>query len=302
MKTAMQTVKTATDAISRGKALPKSAMHAARSLGSGDSSAKAAVSGGLDALKQTGEKVLGTKSGSANEGGPKVTNIIEAIDVGAPRQLVYDQWTRFQEFPSFTKKVEGAEQVSNEKLRWKAKIFWSSRAWESTIIEQVPDERIVWRSTGAKGYVDGAVTFHELTPDLTRVLLVIEYHPKGLVEKTGNLWRAQGRRVRLELKHFQRHVMTHAVLAKNGGVEGWRGEIRDSEVVKSPETSGADEKKQRTGARKSGGSSRSDKSSGTGRSTNRSSGTKRSSSAGSSSGGSSSGRRSSGKSSAAQDK
>jgi hypothetical protein len=38
------------------------------------------------------------------------------------------------------------------------------------LVEQVPAERIVWRSKGAKGYVDGAVTFHELTPDLSHRL------------------------------------------------------------------------------------------------------------------------------------
>lgn len=77
------------------------------------------------------------------------------------------------------KKLEQVEQVSDEKLRWKAQVFWSHRSWESTIVEQVPDERIVWRSKGDKGYLDGAVTFHEVTPDLTRVLLVIVYHPRA---------------------------------------------------------------------------------------------------------------------------
>ncbi|GLY82208.1 hypothetical protein Airi02_001400 [Actinoallomurus iriomotensis] len=296
VETATKTVKAATNAVNRGKAAPKAAISAAKSLGSGGSTAKHAVSGGLDALKKAGEKVLGKKSGQTNENPSKITNILEEIDVGAPRRLVYDQWTRFQDFPGFTKKVEGTEQVSDEKLRWKAKIFWSSRSWESTIIEQIPDERVVWRSTGAKGHVDGAVTFHELTPDLTRVLLVLEYHPKGLFEKTGNLWRAQGRRVRLELKHFQRHVMAHAVLAKEDDTEGWRGEIRESEVVKSHETAVAEEKKQQSNAKsggssdtgKSSGSTRSRKSSSTGRSSSRSSNTKRSSSS-SSSGGSSSG-------------
>jgi hypothetical protein len=41
------------------------------------------------------------------------------------------------------KKVKNTEQVADEKLRWKAKIFWSTRTWESTIIEQVPDERVL---------------------------------------------------------------------------------------------------------------------------------------------------------------
>lgn len=165
----------------------------------------------------------------------KVTNIIEEIDVGAPVRVCYDQWTRFTEFPTFMKKVENVEQESDETLNWKANILWSHRAWRSTIIEQVPDRRIVWRSEGDKGSADGAVTFHEVGPDLTRIVLVLEYHPKGFVERTANVWRAQGRRARLELKHFARHVMTEAVLHPDQ-VQGWRGEIRDGQVVATGET------------------------------------------------------------------
>ncbi|SFK44621.1 Uncharacterized membrane protein [Streptosporangium canum] len=173
----------------------------------------------------------------------KLINIVEALDMGAPRRLVYDQWTQFQDFPSFMKKVEGVDQQSDEKTTWKAQVFWSHRTWESTIVEQVPDQRIIWRSKGAKGYVDGAVTFHELSPDMTRVLLVLEYHPQGLFERTGNLWRAQGRRARLEFKHFRRHVMMQSLLHPDE-IEGWRGEIRDSKVVKDHETALREEQEQ----------------------------------------------------------
>ncbi|GAA1531905.1 hypothetical protein GCM10009678_12720 [Actinomadura kijaniata] len=184
------------------------------------------------------------KRGGKGGGGKKVklTNIVEYVDVGAPRRLAYDQFTQFQEFPSFMKKVQSVDQVADEKLHWKAKIFWSARTWESTIVEQVPDRHIVWRSKGSKGHVDGTVSFHELAPNLTRVLVNLEYHPQGLFERTGNLWRAQGRRVRLELKHFRRHVMTQSLL-KADEIEGWRGEIRDSEVVKSHEDALAEEEK-----------------------------------------------------------
>ncbi|PQP09811.1 cyclase [Rhodococcus opacus] len=177
------------------------------------------------------DAVTGGGGGGSGKGKKlKLTNIVETIDVGVPVQLAYNQWTQFADFPSFMKKVERVEQESDEKLEWKAQIFLSHRTWEATILEQVPDERIVWRSKGAKGFIDGAVTFHEVTPDLTRIVLILEYHPKGLFEKTGNLWRAQGRRARLELKHFARHVMTQSILHPDD-VEGWRGEIRDGEVV-----------------------------------------------------------------------
>ncbi|MDI9974801.1 SRPBCC family protein [Rhodococcus sp. IEGM 1307] len=200
---------------------------------------KSLFSGLTDKVKETASDVKDAVTGGGGGGSGKgkklkLTNIVETIDVGVPVQLAYNQWTQFADFPSFMKKVERVEQEADEKLEWKAQIFLSHRTWEASIIEQVPDERIVWRSKGAKGFIDGAVTFHEVTPDLTRIVLILEYHPKGLFEKTGNLWRAQGRRARLELKHFARHVMTQSILHPDE-VEGWRGEIRDGEVVEPEE-------------------------------------------------------------------
>jgi hypothetical protein len=186
------------------------------------------------------EKVAGIFRGGKGKGGQgkrklKLTNIVESIDVGVPIRLVYNQWTQFSDFPTFMKKVESVDQPEDGKTNWKAQVFWSHRTWEATVIEQHPDERIIWRSKAPKGHVDGAVTFHELGPSLTRIVLVMEYHPQGMFERTGNLWRAQGRRARLELKHFERHVMAHAVLNQED-IEGWRGTIEDGEVVKDHET------------------------------------------------------------------
>ncbi|MEU6645333.1 SRPBCC family protein [Saccharomonospora sp. NPDC046836] len=210
----------------------KAALTGAKEVAEGKAPMSAALTAGLSKLRDKVKNAVGGLGGGEDK--LKLTNIVESIDVGVSIDLAYDQWTRFTEFPSFMKKVENVDQVAEEKLEWEAKILWSHRSWESTIQEQIPDERIVWRSTGDKGYVDGAVTFHELAPQLTRIILVLEYHPKGFFEYTGNLWRAQGRRARLELKHFQRHLMVHAVLHPDE-IEGWRGEIRDGEVVDGSE-------------------------------------------------------------------
>ncbi|WP_203596291.1 SRPBCC family protein [Actinomadura bangladeshensis] len=192
--------------------------------------------------KEKVQDALGAGGGGGGGGADeaKAVTIIEEFDVGLPRRVAYDQWTQFADFPSFTSKVESVEQESDEKINWRARIFFSHRNWESTITEQVPDERIVWKSKGAKGYVDGAVTFHELAPTMTRVLLVAEYHPDGFFEKTANLWRAQGRRLRLDFKHIKRHMMTQTLLNQEE-IEGWRGEIRDGEVVKTHEDAVKDE-------------------------------------------------------------
>ncbi|MEV7073901.1 SRPBCC family protein [Streptomyces sp. NPDC093990] len=175
----------------------------------------------------------GKKKGGA---GQKPTVIIEYIDVGVDLRTAYDQWTQYQSFSTFAKGVKSANRADDTHTDWQAKIFWSSRSWKATTTEQVPDERIQWTSEGAKGTTKGVVTFHKLADNLTRVLLVIEYYPTGLFEKTGNIWRAQGRRARLDLKHFARFITL-----KGEAEDGWRGEIQDGEVVKSHEDAVAEE-------------------------------------------------------------
>ncbi|WP_040790010.1 SRPBCC family protein [Nocardia paucivorans] len=220
-----------------------SALTGVEKLAGGSSPMQAVMSAGMDKLGRTAkdkfasvkDALTGGKGKGSGSKKLKLTNIVEYIDIGVPIDLAYDLWTRFAEFPKFMKKLEQVEQVSDEKLSWTGKVFWSRRTWESTILEQIPFERIVWRSKGAKGYIDGAVTFHELTPNLTRIVVVLEYHPQGVFEKTANMWRAAGRRCRLELKLFQRYAMSEAVLHPDD-IVGWHGEIRDSEVVEDDET------------------------------------------------------------------
>ncbi|MER6471650.1 SRPBCC family protein [Streptomyces collinus] len=189
----------------------------------------------MNAVKNIG----GGKGKRKGGGGNKPTVILESVDVGVPVRTAYDQWTQYQDFSNFTKGVKSASRASDTDSDWQAKIFWSSRSWKAHTTEQVPDYRIQWTSEGAKGTVKGVVTFHPLGENLTRVLLVLEYYPSGLFEKTGNIWRAQGRRARLDLKHYARHISL-----KGEAEDGWRGEIRDGEVVKSHEDAVAEEEEQ----------------------------------------------------------
>ncbi|MEU5400227.1 SRPBCC family protein [Streptomyces sp. NPDC005963] len=210
----------------------------------GDSPVKALVSEKAKGVKDTvvdkakdtfgGGKDKG--KGKGKSGGGKSMNIVEVLDVGVPLRTAYDAWTQYEEFSSFAKGVQDVSKSEETLSDWKVKIGPSARSFKATVQEQVPDDRIVWTSEGPKGTTRGAVSFHELAPSLTRIVLVVEYYPSGFFEKTGNLWRVQGRRIRLDFKHFQRYVTL-----SEDEPEGWRGEIRDGEVVVSHEDAVAEE-------------------------------------------------------------
>ncbi|MFE6407136.1 SRPBCC family protein [Streptomyces sp. NPDC057837] len=217
----------------------KLALDGGRKLAEGKGPVRAALETGGSHLKDkvTGAfKNLGGGKKGKGRSGNKPTVIIEHIDVGVPLRTAYDQWTQYQDFSTFAKGVKSASRDDDTHSDWQAKIWWSNRSWKAKTTEQVPDDRIAWTSEGAKGTTKGVVSFHRIADNLTRVLLVIEYYPSGLFEKTGNIWRAQGRRARLDLKNFARFITI-----KGEAEDGWRGEIRDGEVVTSHEDALAEE-------------------------------------------------------------
>lgn len=219
----------------------KLALEGGRKVAEGKGPLRSALEMGGSRIK---DKVTGAFKGLGGKGkgkgkgrsGNKPTVIIEHIDVGVPLRTAYDQWTQYQDFSTFAKGVKAASKADDTTSDWQLKVWWSNRSWKAKTTEQVPDDRIAWTSEGAKGTTKGVVSFHELTDNLTRVLLVIEYYPSGFFEKTGNIWRAQGRRARLDLKNFVRFITI-----KGEAEDGWRGEIRDGEVVRSHEDALAEE-------------------------------------------------------------
>lgn len=147
--------------------------------------------------------------------------IKEAIDVGVPLETAYNQWTQFGDLPSIMGGPQNVEQESDEETRWTVKIGPSRRRWNARILEQVPDERIVWESTEGAEH-RGVVTFHSLDTTLTRVHVEMEYFPHGAIEKIGNVFLAARRRTRKDLRLFK-----HYLELAGSETGAWRGEIHE---------------------------------------------------------------------------
>jgi uncharacterized membrane protein len=152
--------------------------------------------------------------------GPGETSTIEeSITVDVPVSTAYNQWTQFEEFPKFMSTVESVRQVDDTHLHWRARVGGQLKEWDAEITEQIPDQRIAWRSTGDSDNA-GVVTFHKVSESRTRVMLQMDYTPKTLSEKLADAGGAVKMTARGNLKRFKQ------LLESRGAETGaWRGTV-----------------------------------------------------------------------------
>ena len=151
-----------------------------------------------------------------------MAEVIETIDVDVPVRTAYDQWTQFEEFPSFMDGVERVVQVDDTHLRWEAEIAGKRATWEAEITEQHPDERVAWKATGGKGHA-GVVTFHRLSDESSRVTVQLDWQPEGVTENLGAALGFDDRQVRKDLARFKELIESRGVASG-----AWRGDVEPS--------------------------------------------------------------------------
>ncbi|HWD21897.1 MAG TPA: SRPBCC family protein [Burkholderiales bacterium] len=150
--------------------------------------------------------------------------IEKSIEVKCPVRTVYNQWTQFEEFPRFMTGVKEVKQLDDTHMRWHAEIWGRDKQWDAEVVEQVPDQRIAWRSTSGDAPNAGAVRFEPLGPDRTRVHLTLAYEPKGVVENVGDAIGVLSARVQNTVEDFKKFI------EKRGSESGaWRGEVHGGE-------------------------------------------------------------------------
>jgi uncharacterized membrane protein len=148
-----------------------------------------------------------------------MANYEHSVDVNVPVSTAYNQWTQFEAFPQFMEGIESIQQVSDTELLWHAEIAGVDQKWRAVITEQTPDHRIAWTSTsGAKNA--GAVTFHQIDDNTTRVMLQIDYDPEGFVENVGAALGIVEGRMKEDLERFKDFI------ERRGEATGaWRGTV-----------------------------------------------------------------------------
>ena len=148
-----------------------------------------------------------------------MSNITKSIDVNVPVRTAYNQWTQFETFPEFMEGVEEVRQLDDTNLHWRTNIGGHKAEYDAVVTEQVPDERVAWRSSTGKPNA-GVVTFHRLGEDQTRVTVQIDYEPEGFTESVGDKLGFDDRRIQGDLEKFKEFIESRG--APTGA---WRGEV-----------------------------------------------------------------------------
>ncbi|MEW6156404.1 MAG: SRPBCC family protein [Verrucomicrobiota bacterium] len=154
-------------------------------------------------------------------------SIEKCIEVDVPVTTAYNQWTQFEEFPEFMEGVKSVKQLDDKRLHWCAEIGGKEKEWDAEIFEQIPDQRIAWRSMSG-AFNSGMVNFESLGPDRCRVHLKLNYDPSGFMENMADALGVVSRRVEGDLKRFKEFIES-----RGGETGAWRGEIHGREVQSS---------------------------------------------------------------------
>lgn len=144
----------------------------------------------------------------------------KTIEINVPVRTVYNQWTQFEEFPRFMEGVKQVRQVDDTHLHWKAEIAGQEKEWDAEITEQIPDQRIAWTSRGGT-MTSGVVTFQPLSDATSKVMLHMEYDPKGVAENIGDAVGAVSQRVEGDLERFKQYIET-----RGQETGAWRGTVK----------------------------------------------------------------------------
>lgn len=154
-----------------------------------------------------------------------MSKVEQTIDVDVPLRSAYDQWTQFEEFPRFMEGVEDVRQIDARHCHWRTKVAGVRREFDTEIVDQLPDQRIAWRTTGGDVRQMGVVSFQPLDEAHTRVRLAMDVEPGGMAEKAADAMGMLDRRVKGDLKRFKGFMEE-----RGNATGGWRGRIRPEDA------------------------------------------------------------------------
>jgi uncharacterized membrane protein len=126
--------------------------------------------------------------------------------VDVPLAAAYKQWIDFESFPQFLDAVTNVETTSETYSHWTLSVGRLTREFDAEILEQLPEQRVAWRTIGGDISFSGRAEFEAVDGDSTRVTLTVVWQPSTATERAAAALGADDRTVRMALRSFKQHT------------------------------------------------------------------------------------------------
>jgi uncharacterized membrane protein len=148
-------------------------------------------------------------------------HVVRAITVNRPVEEIYSFWRAFENFPRFMRHLEEVRDLGNGRSHWKVRApAGMSVEWDAEVVEDVPNERISWRSEeGSEIPNEGTVSFLAAPGGRgTEVVVELRYDPPA--GKVGQLFaklfrEEPGQQVYDDLRAFKQVLETGEVMVSD---------------------------------------------------------------------------------------
>ncbi len=138
-----------------------------------------------------------------------MTEARHTVTIKAPIAAVYQQWLDVESFPRFVPAVREVTTSAEIYSHWTLSIGRLTREFDAEIIEQLPEQRISWRTITGDILFTGTVTFEEPAENTTDVTVTVTWTPGTAVERAAVTIGADDHALRTALKGFKHYIEEH---------------------------------------------------------------------------------------------
>jgi uncharacterized membrane protein len=179
---------------------------------------------GVTALDVLGAQLL--SEGAAATAGAGPVHAVTTLVINRPAEELYRHWHDFENLPRFMHHLEAVRVTGEGRSHWVAKApAGMSVEWDAVVTEDVPNERIAWRSLeGADVENSGSISFEEAVGGRgTIVRIELTYSPPGGVvgKWAARLFGEEPERQALsDLRRFKQLMETGEVVVSDASLLG----------------------------------------------------------------------------------
>jgi uncharacterized membrane protein len=132
-------------------------------------------------------------------------HITAEVDVEAPIEKCFDEWSDLERLPTLLSMVESVEMTGKDLSHWVVSVAGVRREFDARTTEFARDQAISWIATGEAVH-SGTVRFSPAGPDRTRIEVELSWVPDSAVEKAGAALHLDERAVESDLRRFKRRI------------------------------------------------------------------------------------------------